>query len=59
VLGSDAGKGLAIPETAFGNTPYSYVELIKIDANNCLTAVKQGTDANSLHALSGASYLKP
>jgi hypothetical protein len=59
VLGSAAGKGLTIPETAFGNTPYSYVELIKIDDNHCLTAVKQGTDANSLHALSGASYLKP
>jgi len=58
VLGSGAGKGLAIPETAFGKTPDSYIELVKIDANHCLTAVKQGTDANSMHALSGASYLK-
>jgi hypothetical protein len=58
VLGSDAGKALAIPETAFGNTPDSYVELVKIDANHCLTAIRQGTDANSMHALSGASYLK-
>ena len=59
VLGSGAGQGLALPETAFGNTPDSYLELVKVDANNCLTAVQQGTDANSLHALSGASYLKP
>jgi hypothetical protein len=59
VLGSGAGKGLTIPETAFGNTPYSYVELLEIGADQCLTAVKQGTDGNSLHALSGASYLKP
>jgi hypothetical protein len=59
VLGTGAGQGFVIPETAFGNTPDSYAEVIKIDANNCLTAVKQGTDANSLHALSGASYVKP
>lgn len=59
VLGAGAGKGLAIPETAFGHTPDSYLELLTIDANHCLTAVKQGTDSNSLHALSGASYVKP
>src|SRR5580698_866636 len=59
VLGPGAGEVLAIPETAFGNTPDSYLKLLRIDANHCLTAVKQGTDANSLHALSGASYLKP
>ena len=58
VLGSGGGQGLAVPETAFGNTPDSYVELLAINANHCLTAVKQGTDANSLHALSGASFLK-
>jgi hypothetical protein len=59
VLGEGAGEGLVIPETAFGNTPDSYVQLVKIEANQCLEAVAQGTDANSLHALSGASYLKP
>jgi hypothetical protein len=59
ILGSGAGKGATVPETAFGNTPDSYIELLKIDASNCLSAVKQGTDSNSLHALSGASYLRP
>jgi hypothetical protein len=59
VLGSGAGQGLAIPETAFGNTPDSYLELLRIDASDCLNPVIQGTDANSLHALSGASYLRP
>lgn len=58
VLGSGAGQGLAIPETAFGHTPDSYLELLTIDANHCLTAVQQGTDKNSKHALSAASYLR-
>jgi hypothetical protein len=57
VLGTGAGQGLSIPEVAFGNTPDSYVQLLKIDANNCVSATTQGTDANSKHALSGATYL--
>jgi hypothetical protein len=59
VLAPGAGSVAAIPETAFGNTPDSYVELLKIDSQHCLTAFKQGTDANSMFALSGASHLKP
>lgn len=58
VIGSGAGQGLAIPETAFGHTPDSYLELVRIDGNHCLHAVSQGTDRNSLHALSGDSYLR-
>jgi hypothetical protein len=56
VLGTGAGQGASIPETAFGNTPDSYVELLAIDGNNCLVPMVQGTDTNSLHALSGAAY---
>ncbi len=59
VLGSGAGQGLAIPQTAFDTTPDSYLELLRIDAKHCLSAVTQGVDANSMYALSGASYVKP
>lgn len=58
VLGTGAGQGLAIPQTAFDNTPDSYLELLRIDSKHCLSAVTQGTDANSMYALSGASYVK-
>jgi hypothetical protein len=58
VLGTGAGQGLAIPQTAFGNTPDSYLEMFRITKSNCLIAVEQGTDTNSLHALSGSSYVK-
>jgi hypothetical protein len=58
VLGAGAGQGLAIPQTAFDNTPDSYLELLRIDSKHCLSAVTQGTDANSMYALSGASYVK-